>query len=131
MPEVAAMHRTLQQQRGISFLGILFALALGGMIVTIGLKLGPHYMQYAVVKSVMDKAVADPEVPQTRRGVLDKINKDLYINEIRTLTPQDFTFTPVANGTDLTVDYEQREHLFGNIDAVVVFSHTVTILSAR
>lgn len=123
------MQRTLQRQRGISLLAILFFLALGAIVVTVGLKLGPHYMQYAIVRSVMDKAVADPEASQSRRALLNKINNELYINEIRSLKPRDFTFTQVSNGTELSVDYEAREHLFANIDAVVTFSHTVTIPS--
>ena len=121
------MQRNLEQQRGVSLLGILFLIAIAAAIVTVGLKLGPDYMQYAIVKSVMDKSVADPEVAHSRRAVLRKINNDLYINEIRSLKRRDFTFTPVANGTDLTVHYEVREHLFANIDAVVAFSHTVNI----
>jgi lipopolysaccharide export LptBFGC system permease protein LptF len=123
------MPRALHHQRGISFPAILFLVVVAAVIVTVGLKLGPHYMQYAIVKSVMDKAVADPEVSQSRRGVLEKINNELYINEIRSLTPKDFTFTQVPNGTELSVDYEAREHLFANIDAVVVFSHSVIIPS--
>jgi Tfp pilus assembly protein PilE len=121
------MQRNLEQQRGITLLGILFLVAIAAIFVTIGLKLGPDYMQYAIVKSCMDKAVADPDAAQSRRGVLEKVNNELYINEVRTLKPQNFTFTQVANGTDLTVHYEVREHLFANIDAVLTFSHTVTI----
>jgi hypothetical protein len=121
------MQRNLERQRGMSLLGILFLIAIAAAVVTIGLKLGPDYMRYAIVKSVMDKAVADPEVAHNRRAVLDKITNGLYINEIDSVKARDFTFTPVAYGTDLTVHYEVREHLFANIDAVVTFSHTVII----
>ena len=122
------MQARIRTQVGASFWGILFGLALAALLGTAVIKLAPHYMTYLTVKSVMNDVAEDPDsADRGRRGVLDLVDKRLYINGVASLPKGAFSVTPQKRGKELGVDYEVREHLFGNLDAVLTFAHTVQI----
>lgn len=124
------MTRSIRAQRGISTSGVLFGLALLGFAVTLIVKLGPHYMEFATVKSSMQRVSENTEVVQRgRRAVLERLSNALYINNVDSVTPQDFTFDRITGGYELGVSYEAREHLFANVDVVLVFAHSVELLN--
>jgi hypothetical protein len=112
----------------MSFFGIVFGIALIALAATITVKLAPHYMQFLTVKSVMNDLLEDPDAGDLgRRGILQQIDRKLYINNVRTVGMERFKFTRQKRVEELSVDYEVREHLFGNLDAVLSFSHQIQL----
>lgn len=120
---------SLRAQRGATMITILLAIAIAGIFLTVAFKLGPHYMQFMTVKSVMDKVRDDPESKgKQQRALLSSIDKGLYINEVRSLSAnKDFKVKKVSDGIEISADYEVRQPLFGNLDAMMAFSHTIMI----
>ncbi len=118
-------------QRGIGMIGILFVLVLAAFIVTVALRLGPMYLNFWTLKSIMDNVASSPEAAEEgKRGVTDLIFRRIDVNSARHVTPKDFKFEKRSDGTlDVTLHYEQRQHLFGNIDVVLTFDHAVAIPS--
>jgi hypothetical protein len=126
--ELRLMRTNTSKQRGAGLLAILFGIAFLAVIASVTLKLAPHYMQFLTVKSVMNSVLEDPDVANLdRRGLLDQVDSRLYINDVRTVTRKDFQFARLKRADELSVDYEVREHLFGNLDALLSFSHKIQI----
>ena len=118
-------HLNPKRQRGASMSGILIALVIGGILVSVGLQLLPHYLEFMTIRSTMDETAEDPASMGLRRGeILKRIDKKLYVNDVDAVSKKDFTFTAVPGGTELTVEYEVRQPLFGNLDAMITFTHS-------
>jgi hypothetical protein len=91
-------------------------------------KLGPFYLQFWTVRTVMDDTARDPETATMgRQAIIQTLEKKLYINEVRSVKNESFSFEKTDTGRILGVHYEVREHLFANLDAVLTFDHQTLI----
>ena len=113
---------TVTKQRGMAMTGwLLVAIAIAS-VVTLGLRLGPHYLDFRTIQAVMNglpqselHLMATPEI----RNLLEKRFK---INNIRDIDLREaVTVERTKEETVLVVDYERREPLLYNVDAVLVF----------
>lgn len=110
--------------QGFGVISTLILIALIAGAATATFKLGPHYLQFWTVRSVMEDVSRDPATAAMGpQGVIQSVEKKLYINDVRSVSRDNFTLEKAQVGRELSVHYEVREHLFGNLDAVLVFSH--------
>ena len=112
------------QPRGFSLIGtLIFTLLLVGAAIA-GLKLGPHYLRFWTVYSIMEDVSRDPSTATMGgQALIQSILKKLYINDVRTISGDNFVLEKAEIGRRLAVHYQVREHLFGNLDAVLTFDH--------
>lgn len=116
------------RQRGLGLLGIMFWLGLGALVLTVGVRLGPPYMQFLTVKSAMSAVSEDTELKgKGRNEILSSLGRRLEINSVSGLPPQAFRVEQKDFGQKLIADYEVRVHLLLNIDAVLSFQHEVVL----
>ncbi len=120
-----------RSQRGTGALGILIWLIVAAAALTVALRLGPSYMEFMTVKSVMASVRKDPNAAGApRSSLLSMITRRLDINGVTNVKPADFRFERAATGeTDVTVRYEIRRPVAFNVDAVMKFEHTETMPS--
>jgi hypothetical protein len=122
------MKPTIRSQGGMGAAAFLFLIVLAIVVVTLVIKLGPVYMQYFEIRSIMQNLTEDPGLlKKGRHGVMRSIEDRLYLNYIENVTKNDFKLKKVENGYQLGVKYEVREHLLANLDALMTFSHQVVI----
>lgn len=115
-----------RRQRGISLVGMLLVLVIAGFFGTIGMKLGPHYLEFLTVKSVMKDVVEDPEQANSgKMSIFKKIENRLYINNVRGIDAESFSYKKTSRGYQVGVDYKVQQHLFANVDAILSFKHEV------
>lgn len=116
-------------QQGMGMSGMLFVLVVAIVFVTVLFKLGPAYMNYMTMKSIMNGIAESPEpILGGKPEIMKLLANRMMVNEVRTIDAKSFSFKKVGeNAFDVTLDYERREHLFFNVDAVVTFSHTVVV----
>ena len=109
---------------GFSLIGALFWVLLIGGAVTLGLRLGPYYLQFWTVRSVMDDTARNPDVAAMgRQAIIQTLEKKLYINDVRSVKNENFSFEKTDTGRVLGVHYEVRDHLVANLDVVLTFDH--------
>jgi len=76
----------------------------------------------------MQELKEDPSLSNMgKNSVLATVGKRLYINNVKSVATKDFAYRPTKNGYLLGVDYKEQEHLFGNLDVVMTFSHEVQV----
>lgn len=123
------MRNLLSRQRGLGFLSIMLMLAAVGFVFMVLVKLGPSYMTFLTVRSVMQDVKEDPNAFADRqgRGIIKALTRRLEVNDVRTVHQKDFKMTKKGGSMDLSVDYEVREHLAWNVDVVMMFQHEVNI----
>jgi len=112
-----------RNQAGLSFLGWLLVIAAIASGVTLVLKLGPHYIDYYTIRSVMQGLPADRVHEMSRPEIREALEKRFKVNNIRDFEVEDVvTVERQRDNTVLDLAYERREHLFFNVDVVLTFS---------
>ncbi len=115
-------------QSGLTTIGWLIAIALFGSIVLTGFKILPMYMDYMNVQSVMESVAEDTSIdPKSRTDLWKAINKRLYINSIRDMKKEDFTFSRKDGVTTITADYEVRKPYVAQLFLGAHFKYSVEI----
>ena len=122
------MKPSMRHQRGIALIGWLFLIMLASFFLTIALKLGPHYMDYLTVRSVMKDVSADSTLAQSgKMGISEALQRRLYINSIRSVGIKAFKFKRTESGYLVSLEYQVQEHLISNVDAVLHFAYEVSV----
>jgi len=113
---------TARRQTGLSMFGILMLLIVLAIFMNLGLTLGPHYVDNRAMQQVVQDL--DPSVKEgSKKKLHAAINKGLKINSVRTIKSEDAVKIEKVKGlTTVTIDYEVRENLIANVDAVLVFN---------
>lgn len=99
-----------QSQRGLTTISLILIIALGGMILLTFFRVLPMYLDYFQIKSVMESVAGDAAIdPRSKKEIWEALNKRLYVNSIRYMKKENFSFTRNDDVTTINVDYEVRK----------------------
>ena len=108
----------------------MLLLGLIGIQVVLALRIIPVYMNYSTVKSILEEMEDDPDDKgQTPNVVKSLIFRKLQVNNIYDLQkdPHAFTFKKLTDGLQISLYYEARGPVYGNLEFVATFEHEVVI----
>jgi hypothetical protein len=123
-PWPASSRRTTarSRQRGLTAVGGLAVLVLVVSAIMVTLKIGPHYIDFYTIQSVIDGLPREDMRTMSRAALNDQLAKRFQINNLRDYSIRDIiTVERSRDSTVLEVQYERRENLFLNIDVVITF----------
>ncbi|MBD1552489.1 DUF4845 domain-containing protein [Pseudomonas typographi] len=113
-------------QKGMSPLGWLFVVAVLACAVSLGLKLGPHYMTFWSLKKVMDRAAT--ERADSASDFYQRVQRGVQVNGVEGLDLKKALSIEEQGGVIRAhLNYEKREHLVANLDLVLVFTHDTSV----
>jgi hypothetical protein len=114
-----------RQQRGVTFVGMVF---IAGLIVVgaiLALKLVPAYIEYATITNTLRDLARTPEARSgSPRDLQMAFNKRAQIDEIRVVTGEDVEVTKEGDQVVLTAAFSTKVKLFGNLSACIDFVAT-------
>jgi hypothetical protein len=115
---------SLQQQRGMTMWGWLAVICILGIGALVGIKLFPLYYDYWSVRSIIDNVAQEAEGKAiNNQEVWKSVSRFLDVNYINYLKAEHFKVKKEKDGAHIIADYEVREHILGNVDAVLTFRH--------
>lgn len=119
----------INAQRGQSMWGNLFMIgALIFAAITVMKLWSPYYDDFAVAKAV-ENMKSDPAVAgMNANDMLASLNKRLQISGV-TLVKEDVKIAKDDSGIQMDIRYERRVPMYGNVDAIVKFNHSLKIPS--
>lgn len=110
-------------QRGISSLGLLAILAIGGFVLLAAFRLGPLYIDNYFVSSALD-SLADEKIHEMSDGqIRRKLANYFVVNNVRDIDTRDIEIERERTHTLVKVDYEKRVDFLANVDVVVEFKN--------
>lgn len=123
-----SINNAINKQRGltmISWLVVIVFLLFQGVIA---LNVLPVYMTDSSIKAIMkelpnDNAARDSSVS----GLKILVSKRLSINSIYTIKPEHITVKKGRGENIVTIEYEPRGKLIGNLEYIVSFKHEARI----
>jgi len=124
------MHSSKQQ--GLTFIGLIFILALIGMIVLSALKVFPVYMEHFSVQTSVETLADNPEIKNMSvRKIRTLLNKKFNMNAVTSVNAGDAKIRKSGREIVFSLDYEVRKEYIGNVDIVLSFSDEFKIGSDR
>jgi hypothetical protein len=110
------------RQDGVSALGMVAGLAALVAVVVLMLRLGPHYIDFQTMGSVMEGLNGLQVNEMDKRAIFQTLEKRFKINNLRSFRVRDrVSIERDKTGTTVVVKYEVREPLIGNADIVLAF----------
>ena len=116
----------LSRQRGISSAGVLLIAVLLGLFFTVGLKVGPLYVDHNLItglcQDLIDNGAANS---MTVTEVRDRISSTLRINNVTDFDLNSIRLRKENGEAIITVAYEKRVPLIATLDIVATFDESL------
>lgn len=119
-----------QSQRGITLIGFVLLLCVGGFFAYAAMRLVPVYSEYMGVVKSMEQLAGEPgveskDVIEIRAMLSTRFNVQ-YVDE-STIPPQNIQVKKQGGGATLRVFYDKRLPFMGNVSLLVSFDKTVQL----
>ena len=119
-----------RHQKGMTAIGWLLVLALIAFFTLITLRLVPLYLEYSKIVSVLESLKNEPNITsQSRTEIIGLVSRRFDVNDVRNVDPKIVKVSKDKGIMTVSIDYERRQHLAGNIDVVATFDKKVEIVS--
>ncbi len=117
-------------QKGMTAIGWLLVLGLIAFFTLITLRLIPGYLEFAKVSSVLESLQNEPGITRkTKTEIYRLIGKRFDVNDIFQVEPKQVKIAKDKDGLKISVNYERREHVIGNVDVVATFDKQVEVVA--
>src|SRR6056297_3295719 len=111
----------IYKQRGMTLIGFLIVLSVALFVAYIAMKLVPIYLNHYSVVSSMKSLAAEPDVAEMSEARLrDLLSRKFSTSYVKHVTARDIEVVR-STGLEIVAEYEVREDLIGNLDAVITF----------
>lgn len=116
------MSVSLKQQRGLTFISLVFVLGLIGFFTLLTLKIAPIYFNHSKVVNAL-KAVEESTniASQSKREIEMSLSKRFDLNYVEYVTGDDITIVAQPGYVSVNIDYERIEKIVGNLSVLVEF----------
>lgn len=115
-----------QRERGMTFIGWLFTIALCMIFILAAIRLVPVYLEYMTVRSAVDAAAHSVHHP-SRERLFRAVVRQFVVNQITAIHSRNVGITRSRHHFQLTVDYTTITPFLGNVGFAVHFHHTIRI----
>lgn len=112
------------RQQGASMLGILAGLLLLAGVVTIGLRIGPLYMDNMSLDQAIESSARSNNDFRNMSSaeIRDALSRTFRVNNV-SVSPRDFEINRDGSDVELIYFHEERANIFGNVDVLVTFTN--------
>ena len=119
----------VKNQTGLTAIGLILTLIPVGLAVYIILRVAPVYIEALSVGDVVNSLKKELDLKEKSREEISKvIQKRLYeINNVSSVARDDIKIQKTVNDVTVTIDYEARVPLFGNVALALDFHKRAVI----
>ncbi len=112
-----------KRQRGATLTSGIIAIFIGGFFLTVAFKLGPHYLDNHIIQGAIVQIGQSGLEGQSSADIRRKVRDFFTINNIRHISSDQVMIKRSGQGVEISLDYEKRIEMFGNVGVVVKFSN--------
>jgi hypothetical protein len=119
---------TKKQQQGLTMISWIVVIAFLLFQAVIAMNVIPVYMTDSSVKSIMEELPNDAKARDATVNELKiLVAKRLKINSVYSIKPESIKVVKGRDENIVTIEYEPRGKLVGNLDYIVSFKHEARI----
>jgi len=116
-----------QRQRGITFIGLLFIVALAAIPVYAAIRLVPVYLNYMSISRSIESLRTEFKGTPDPGGMRRSLQKHWQIDDITALDVKDIEITRDGSVTVVHAEYEDKVPYIANLSLLVSFEKTVRV----
>ena len=118
----------LKRQQGMTMIGVLFVLALIGVIGYAGMRILPLYLNYMKVARSMEATASEFKGDAVDQAALRRtLEKHWQIEDISSVEPKEVEIVKNDSGISLHVAYDDAAPYIQNVSLSVHFDKTVKV----
>lgn len=118
----------IKHQQGLTFISLIFILAIIGFFVLLILKVGPIYLDHYRVVNALKALETTPDITQKSPDEIRlMLSKRFNMNYVSTLDVKDIQILQHGSYLKVQADYEVVEKIMGNASVLVHFDDVVEI----
>ena len=122
------MKQSPKHQQGLTFISLIFVLALIGFFVLLGLKIGPIYLNHSKVVSALAEIKKTPDIEeQSEAEIRGGLSKRFDINYVDDVSQDDIKVTRHNDYLKVTIEYEVVTKIAGNLSVLVDFNDVIEV----
>jgi hypothetical protein len=122
------MKTSPRHQQGLTFISLVFILALIAFFVLLGLKIGPIYLNHSKVASALAEIEKIPDIEeQSEAEIRDSLSKRFNINYVDDVTQDDIKVTSYNGYLKVAIEYEVVKKIAGNLSVLVEFNDVIEV----
>jgi len=111
------------RQQGGALANVIVALLFGALL-TLAIKIGPVYIDDLTIQEALESLEGTEGLSSMGPAEVRRlINKRLSVNNVSGFDAKNISVEKNGDSVVISVDYEVRNDLFGNVDSVVHFQH--------
>ena len=115
-------HNDLRRQLGVSKLGLLVLFILIAGFLTAGLKVAPFYVDHNLITGICEELIENGQADtMSITEIRERVSNSLRINSVRGFDLSDIKKRTENGNPIITIAYERRVELIGNLDVVAKF----------
>ena len=116
-------HPVGTRQQGGALANVIVALFFGALL-TVAIKIGPVYIDDLTIQEALESLEGTEGLSSMGPAEVRRlINKRLSVNNVSGFDAKNISVEKNGDSVVISVDYEVRNDLFGNVDSVVHFQH--------
>ena len=137
------MKKQLKKQQGATLISWIIGIGVGILLVSGGVKIAPHYIEYHSVKSFMNGIAAEPGInKRNKREIMSRVEKYLNVNSMEGLSkayydsrggrpgvekPFKLIKLKKGNKRQLAVNYKVEAPWLGNLAFLMDYEYQVEL----
>ena len=115
-------------QKGMTAIGWMLVLGLIAFFTLITLRMVPLYLEYTKVASTLESLKEQPGITQKTKSEIVKIVGTRFdVNDVKNVDPKQIKVSKDRGVLKISINYERREHLVGNVDIVAIFDKQIEV----
>lgn len=116
--------KTPNKQAGVSKLGIITLLLVITAFLTMGLKVGPLYVDHSLITGICQELIDNGEAANMSvTDIRNRVSNTLRINNVTGFDLSAITKRMENNSAIISISYERRVELIANLDVIAKFEN--------
>lgn len=118
-----------KQQKGFTLVGWIIVLAIFFFFAYLGMILTPYVVGNHTMNRILESLKEEPGITQkSKREIWRLIENRMIINQVRSVTKEDFEIVKEPNKITVYLEYEDRVHFASNVYIVFVREKSVELV---
>jgi hypothetical protein len=113
------------QQKGMTFIGLILVLAAVACVGLVGVKVAPAYIEYFGVKKIIAKLATEPNFnAMSKKDIMTAFDKGADIGYVTVIKGSDLAIAKDETGNVVSADYQVTIPILANASVLLDFNAT-------
>jgi hypothetical protein len=101
-----------------------------GLLVLVGIKITPVYLEHFAVRKTLESLKQESLISRkSLREIRTMLMRRLDMNSVYDMTKDEITIKRSGGVTKITIAYEERRNVVGNLSLVMTFEDSIELIS--